>query len=162
MPPDPKRLDWRVIDDGVMGGLSRGHVEAVSRGVCFSGTLSIENQGGFSSIRAPVQGIPAATAAFRLDVTGDGRAYQFRLRETDHPAAPAWRASFDTTGARETVVLALRDFEPVLRGRQVRRANPLEAGAIRFLGFMLNSRRPGPFALTVHAIEYGPEAVVNA
>ena len=41
-----------ITDDGVMDGLSKGKVELTSRGTAmFSGTLSLENNGGFSSLR---------------------------------------------------------------------------------------------------------------
>ena len=162
MPPEPARLAWKVVDDGVMGGLSEGHVEVLTQGIRFSGILSIENQGGFSSIRASVGSIPDNATGFRLVVTGDGRRYQFRLRETDHPGAPAWRAQFDTSGARETVDLALPDFEPVFRGQRVHHSRALDTGAMRFLGFMLASYRPGPFSLIVHDIEYRLEAGPDA
>ena len=45
-------LSWRVVDDGVMGGLSKGNFGVSSGGILtFRGTLSLENNGGFSSIR---------------------------------------------------------------------------------------------------------------
>jgi NADH dehydrogenase [ubiquinone] 1 alpha subcomplex assembly factor 1 len=44
--------DWRIIDDGVMGGLSQGKfsIDPDGNGV-FVGTVSLENNGGFSSVR---------------------------------------------------------------------------------------------------------------
>ena len=150
---DPASLPWEVVNDGVMGGLSRGRVQATDHGVKFDGALSIENQGGFSSIRAPISGFHRRVAGFRLTVTGDGRRYQFRLRENDRSSAIAWRALFDTSGARQTIVLEPGDFEPVLRGRRVDSAPPLDVARVRLLGFMLTSRQPGPFELDVHLIE---------
>ena len=43
---------WYVVDDGVMGGRSKGKlkIENGDTGV-FSGKISLENYGGFSSIR---------------------------------------------------------------------------------------------------------------
>ena len=43
--------DWQVIDDTVMGGVSNGllRLDADGNGV-FMGDVSIENNGGFSSI----------------------------------------------------------------------------------------------------------------
>ncbi|MEM1443591.1 MAG: CIA30 family protein, partial [Verrucomicrobiota bacterium] len=41
--------DWSIVNDGVMGGLSKGKVEISKEGIMtFSGTLSLENNGGFS------------------------------------------------------------------------------------------------------------------
>ena len=43
---------WSVVDDGVMGGVSQGslRINYEGHGV-FSGYVSLENYGGFSSIR---------------------------------------------------------------------------------------------------------------
>ena len=44
---------WNVVNDGVMGGRSVGKVRLTDDGVMnFSGTLSLDNNGGFSSIRS--------------------------------------------------------------------------------------------------------------
>ena len=43
---------WYVIDDGVMGGRSRGQLEIENDDIgLFSGRISLQNYGGFSSIR---------------------------------------------------------------------------------------------------------------
>ena len=44
--------DWKIIDDVVMGGKSNGKftIDNDGNGV-FSGDVSIENNGGFSSLR---------------------------------------------------------------------------------------------------------------
>ena len=44
--------DWYVVDDGVMGWLSRGQLTMNDSGNClFKGYVTTENNGGFSSIR---------------------------------------------------------------------------------------------------------------
>ncbi len=45
--------DWYIIDDGVMGGLSKGHAVFTEGGLLFYGQVSLENNGGFTSLRAP-------------------------------------------------------------------------------------------------------------
>ena len=43
---------WYVVDDGVMGGRSRGKLQIENNDTgLFSGTISLDNYGGFSSIR---------------------------------------------------------------------------------------------------------------
>ena len=43
--------EWRVVNDGVMGGLSSSTMSATEVGTgVFSGRLSLENNGGFASI----------------------------------------------------------------------------------------------------------------
>jgi len=46
-------MDWYVVNDGVMGGLSKSIIEYSSNTLRFSGEVSLENNGGFASIRSP-------------------------------------------------------------------------------------------------------------
>jgi monofunctional biosynthetic peptidoglycan transglycosylase len=150
---DPAGIGWQVINDGVMGGLSRSAWRADAGGLHFHGTLSTANAGGFASVRgalaAPLSGIDRLV----VDVTGDGRRYQLRLRESSEPDAVAWRAFFDTTGARESIELAAGAFEPVIRGRRVAVDGGLAQRTFHHIGFMLTSQQEGPFALSVHQID---------
>ena len=61
--------DWQVVNDGVMGGVSRstfGFVQAVSGGHAeFSGTLSFARNGGFASVRGK---LPAGACAGALSL----------------------------------------------------------------------------------------------
>ena len=46
---------WRTINDDVMGGVSQSRFKLNSGGTAsFSGNLSLENNGGFASVRASV------------------------------------------------------------------------------------------------------------
>lgn len=150
---DPGQLGWQVINDGVMGGLTRSSAHCDDHGVHFSGLLSTANDGGFASIRSqlarPVRGLRQV----RLSVTGDGCGYQLRLRDSADPSAAAWRAFFETSGELQSLTLETRDFEPVVRGRRVKIMPGLAERSLGFLGFMLARRVDGAFSLTVHAIE---------
>jgi hypothetical protein len=43
---------WMIEDDGVMGGLSKGRFQLNNEGhATFSGNVSLENNGGFSSVQ---------------------------------------------------------------------------------------------------------------
>lgn len=150
---DPTRLDWRVIDDAVMGGLSRGRVACDAGRIVFSGTLSTDNNGGFSSVRCALPRPLSRFEAVRLSVKGDGRRYQLRLRESDAPDAPAWRAFFDTHGNDQEVVLGVGDFEAVIRGRRVELLPGLQSRALRFAGLMLTAGEEGPFTLELASLE---------
>jgi NADH dehydrogenase [ubiquinone] 1 alpha subcomplex assembly factor 1 len=44
--------DWQAVNDGVMGGVSEGTFQITDRNtLAFVGTLSLENNGGFASVR---------------------------------------------------------------------------------------------------------------
>ncbi len=49
---------WTTVNDPVMGGRSTSAVTFGNGGLVFSGTLSLENNGGFASARGPEDPIP--------------------------------------------------------------------------------------------------------
>jgi NADH dehydrogenase [ubiquinone] 1 alpha subcomplex assembly factor 1 len=150
---DPGQIEWQVINDGVMGGRSRSSVRVDQEGLHFHGTLSTAFGGGFASIRGRLSRPLGPFVAFRLALHGDGRRYQLRLRESAHSEDVAWRAFFDTSGAQQTLILAARDFEPVIRGRRVEALPGLNDRELRYIGFMLTSEQEGEFGLSVQTIE---------
>ena len=44
---------WTTVNDPVMGGLSTSAVSFRDGGLVFSGSISLENNGGFTSARSP-------------------------------------------------------------------------------------------------------------
>ena len=161
MPLDLAALDWRITNDGVMGGLSASRVHTSQRALEFEGELSRENNGGFASVRGALAAPLKPFRGVRLTVTGDGRRYQLRLRSDDDPRGIAWRAEFDTGPEPKRITLTPGAFEPVFRGRPVAGAPPLESVAVRHIGFMLAGGEAGPFRLAVEDVELGAGANGN-
>ncbi|MEO0777507.1 MAG: CIA30 family protein [Bacteroidota bacterium] len=50
---DKSGTDWGIINDGVMGGLSRGTFELNGNSLVFRGSVSLANNGGFTSVKSP-------------------------------------------------------------------------------------------------------------
>ena len=153
---DHSKLPWQVVNDTVMGGFSRSDFFCDQRELQFEGQLSLENNGGFASIISRLDAPFENFAGLRLAVSGDGRRYQARLRETSNSRNVAWRAYFSAPGEKSEVLLAPHDFEPVLRGDPAFGAKPLEQISIHYIGFMLTSQEPGPFRLRVHGMQLVP------
>ncbi len=108
---------WQVEDDVVMGGRSRGAFGVNPRGNgVFSGEVSLENNGGFSSVQyffGPVDIRGYTTAVIRLK--GDGRNYRFLVEATEK-AGHYYVHEFQTSGAWQTVEIPLRGMYPERRG----------------------------------------------
>ena len=153
---DMELAPWGAVNDGVMGGVSTGSMSETEHGLRFAGELSLENNGGFASVRRFVGQDLSAARGVRLRLRGDGRSYQVRLRQDSRFDGIAWRAGFETSGEWQDVELRFEAFEPVFRGRRVPEAGPVVAGDIHQLGFMLADGRAGPFALEIRAIEFIP------
>ena len=154
MPLDPEPMDWRITNDGVMGGLSRSRAVVGDGAVVFEGELSLENNGGFASVLAGMDTPLRRFHGVRLTVSGDGRDYQFRLRENSANRGVAWRARFRAGVEPRRITLLPEDFEPVIRGEVVVGATPLHDTPVRHVGFMLARDATGPFRLEVRDIEF--------
>ena len=149
---------WRSVNDGVMGGISSGGMLQQADSMVFTGELSLANNGGFSSVRRLVGQDLSAATKIRMEVRGDGREYQFRIRHGNRIDGVAWRAMFTTQTDWRTVEIALDDFVPVFRGMMVARAGPVVASEIRQIGFLLADKNAGQFRLEIRHIEFlGPE-----
>ena len=143
---------WGAVNDDVMGGVSRGGSKIIDGVLHFRGILSLENNGGFSSVRAfgPARDLRPATAIV-LRVRGDGRTYRLQLA-TDasfRGARISYQAPFATQrGEWLEVAVPLDSLEPRFRGQRLR-GPPLDRSRIREFGLSLSDGTPGPFALEV-------------
>jgi len=149
---------WRSINDGVMGGLSAGGMSQSDEGLKFSGNLSLENNGGFSSVRRFVSDDFSNATGVRIQVRGDGRQYQFRIRQSAGFDDVAWSAVFSSSEKWQQIDIGLDQFTPVFRGRPVPQAGPVVPSGIQQIGFLLADKTAGPFELEIRSIEFiGPE-----
>jgi monofunctional biosynthetic peptidoglycan transglycosylase len=146
------RVEWRIINDGVMGGVSQGQIGRTTEDTgLFRGVLRLENNGGFASVRAELERHDlSAYSGLEVRVRGDGRTYQLRLRTDQRFDGITYRAAFETSdGEWATLRIAFEDFVPSFRGQILRGVPPLDRASIHQLGFMFADKQPGPFALEI-------------
>ena len=151
--PEP----WRVINDDVMGGVSSGEIIKTEDGLRFQGYLSLDNNGGFASVRRFLGFSLDDAKGIRLLVRGDGRTYQMRIRQDEGYDGIAWRVKFATDGKWQTIELLFEDFDPVWRGRPVKDAGPVSAQKVRQIGFLLADGKHKAFRLDIGAIDFLPK-----
>jgi hypothetical protein len=147
--------DWSAIDDAVMGGISSSRLrhDPAGHGV-FEGVVSLDNNGGFASVRShpAALGAPGATS-YVLDIRGDGKRYKLTLRTDDSFDGVNYQAAFETPRDQWTTVrLPVSEFRPTFRGRVVAAAPPLDPGRVRQIGLTIADRQTGPFVLAVRSI----------
>ncbi|MCU7555917.1 CIA30 family protein [Alteromonas sp. ASW11-19] len=149
-----ERDQWRIVNDTVMGGRSVANLQFSEKGMVFSGRLSLENNGGFASVRRSDADLSwQRDKAVQVTATGDGRTYQFRVYTKLTRDGVAYAANLPTqTGARVQITFSEADFSPVWRGRPVPDAPPLHFDDVRQLGFMLVDKQAGDFQLTVESV----------
>ena len=112
--------DWYIVNDGVMGGLSEGNFNINDKGHgVFTGHVSLDNNGGCTSIRHRVKETEIQEAKeIVLKVKGDGKRFQLRLKE-NREEYYSYVNYFETNGKWQTISMPLKDFYPTFRGRKL-------------------------------------------
>jgi NADH dehydrogenase [ubiquinone] 1 alpha subcomplex assembly factor 1 len=147
---------WQTVNDGVMGGISDGRFKITeNKTLEFYGTLSLENNGGFASVRSRPKKLGLKKGdAIIARIKGDGRDYTLNLYVPRPLTAFSYRASFTTTAGEWTEVrIPLDKFVATSFGRIVSNAAPMNPGEITSVGFLLSDKKAGSFKLEVEWIK---------
>ena len=150
---------WEVVNDDVMGGVSTSQFQVLTNACAvFSGTVRLENNGGFASVRSgPVRENLTGLTAFVLRVRGDGRGYKFSVRTGASFNSQLYQTSFTTKqGEWEEHRLAFSDFVPTFRGRILTDVPLLNPAKVNSVGFLISDKQAGPFRLEIAWIKASP------
>ena len=155
--------DWYCINDTVMGGVSSSTIEKTDSGaLLFSGNLSTENNGGFTSSRSRSDVIDlTGVDQIRLKVKGDGRQYYATIRPTSRNRNVVYyRQKFATkSGSEEELILPIEDFKAYAYGRFLPTYPALSSslGLVSSVGVMLADKKDGAFSLEI--LSYSAEQI---
>jgi hypothetical protein len=146
---------WQVVNDDVMGGVSTSRFELTNGVAMFRGEVSLENNGGFASMRSlPARHDLTGCDSFVIRVRGDGRRYKFTVRTGSGFDTPLYQCAFATKhGEWEEPRLSFKDFVPTFRGRVLTDAPPLNPANVTSMGFLISDRQAGPFRLEINWIK---------
>lgn len=145
--------DWRIVDDVVMGGMSNGNFSLDTNGIgVFQGSISLENYGGFSSVRHRFEKAEVAKhTKFVIRLKGDGKNYQFRIKANAYDRY-SYIKSFSTTGKWENIEINLNDMYPSFRGRKLNKPN-FSSSHIEEMTFLIANKKKENFKLMLDKIE---------
>ncbi|MBU2870391.1 CIA30 family protein [Colwellia sp. E2M01] len=151
---------WHAINDGVMGGNSQGRMQFNDNSCVFSGEISLENNGGFSSVIKSVEPLAKTVDKITIHVLGDGMTYQLRLITYIDGYRVAYKHHFTTSRAKskdkpEHFELLLKNFIPSFRGRVIDNAPRLRPEDVQQLGLLVKNNTAAPFSLTLFKLNVG-------
>jgi len=146
--------NWFVVNDNVMGGKSQGTFELNSSGNgLFKGTVSLENNGGFSSVHYRFQRKDTGdTKTLFLRVKGDGKRYQARIYANGSDNF-SYIAYFETSGDWQTIEIPLESMYPSFRGRRLDRPNFSSGQFIEEFAVLIGNNKAEAFQLEIDKIE---------
>jgi len=114
--------NWIVVNDGVMGGLSKGNFSVNDKGDgFFTGNVSLENNSGFSSVRYNFESKLVNSfkkLTLRLKGKGDGKQYQIRVK-TRISDYYSYIAYIKTNGEWQTLEILFSEIIPSFRGNKL-------------------------------------------
>ena len=144
-----KLNEWRIVNDGVMGGVSKSSLILNDLGNGqFMGHVSLANNGGFASIQLNKTIQLADEKKFiLLRVKGDGKSYEFRLK-SQISQSESYVHQFTTTGEWEIIKLPISEFYPQFFGRKLNRPN-FNFKSIEQLSFLIANKQEEDFKLLI-------------
>jgi monofunctional biosynthetic peptidoglycan transglycosylase len=121
----------------------------------FFGSLSLENNGGFASVRTKAKKLGFEKGdTVVAKVKGDGREYMLNLYLNKPLIAFSYRATVQTKKEEWIEVkVPLDKFEATSFGRPVKDEGVVDPKEINALGFMLSDKKAGPFKLEIESIQ---------
>ncbi|MEM7165420.1 MAG: CIA30 family protein [Planctomycetota bacterium] len=151
---DMRRRDhWFTVNDDVMGGISRARFETTAHDTArFAGALSLENNGGFATVRSPGRDLElSGMDGLVMRVRGDGRRYGFSVMPSDRRyEINMWRTEFTTEpGVWQEVRVPFTAFVHQVMGRRFPQNGHLPPERIRAMAFSISDKNEKPFALEI-------------
>lgn len=143
---------WRVVDDVVMGGVSQGKFTINENGNgLYVGKVSLENNGGFSSLRYRFNTLNVAQySKVILKIKGDGKSYQFRVKDKSKNYY-SYIKKFATSGAWQSIEINLADLYPAFRGRNLNMDN-FSSQTIEEIAILIGNKKAENFQLEIDQI----------
>ena len=112
--------NWSVVNNEVIGGLSKGNFSVNDKGDgFFTGNVSLENNGGFSSVRCNFESkLVRSFKKITLRLKGDGKQYQIRVKTwiSDYYSYIAY---IKTNGEWQTLEVLFSEMIPSFRGNKL-------------------------------------------
>ena len=148
---------WYIINDDVMGGLSRSQGELTENTMIFTGTISLDNNGGFASVRNRFGKYDLSQfEKVRIKYKCNNRDFALILENTEYWWQPYHKYTF-TSDSDEwvTAEFNLSDFKEYAVGRfNGDYMNKKDLEKVIRIGFILFDKKEGPFNLEVDYIEF--------
>ena len=142
--------ECRIVNDSVMGGVSSSSLRQDPHGMFFEGLVSLENNGGFASMRSPVK-FPQGTQLLELLAKGDGKQYKLVLR-TELAPRVSYVSDFIAEPTWQTYRFTLSQFKSTFRGQDVN-APALSFSDVIEFGLLISNNQAGSFAIQLKTLQ---------
>ena len=144
---------WYVVNDNVMGGVSNSSmVFTENETLVFKGRVSLDNNGGFASVRLNTRNLKVKEdQKLKLVIIGDSKEYQIRIKPNSNNYY-TYSRSIKTTNSKQTIIIPLNEFSAQFRGRKLNMSN-FNYEKLSEIGILIGNKKNEDFRLEIIKIE---------
>ncbi len=143
---------WTIVNDGVMGGLSSSEIiETEEKTLIFSGLVSLENNGGFASVRYNDNFKVNKDTKLKIKLIGDSKDYQIRIKSSRFTRY-SYTKTIQTSSDIQTIIIPLNEFSAQFRGFNIDKEN-FNYNRLQEIGFLIGNKKSEKFRLEIVEIE---------
>lgn len=154
---EKKGGNWAVVNDGVMGGLSSSNAVLLDNSMLFKGEVSLENNGGFASIRSDRGSIDLSEYTFvSIRYKSSGQQTAIRLLPNEMYYQPYFKKLLEqTSGEWKTIVFSIFDFQEYALNRKLNSDLTMDKlKNIKRIGFIVNNKQSGEFEFEIDYLKF--------
>lgn len=142
---------WRIVNDGVMGGLSSSKAVVQDDIIIFSGDVSLKNNGGFASLRSPVIEYNfEGYSGIEIKIKGDGKRYSISMKETTYFTGLFFTSAFEAKKDEWiTIRLPFDQFMLYSFGRKTSSKKKIPTDNIKEISLLIGDKQAGVFKAEV-------------
>ncbi len=150
---------WRIVNDGVMGGLSQSNAVLTDDSVQFKGDVSLENNGGFASMRTLItEGAltHCKTMTLRYKSNNKDRIFGLSLKNSQRYYIPYYKYTFTPkTTDWEKITINLSDFKHYKISEIIGDQMPIKALEEVFnIALIISDKKAGSFDIEIDYIKF--------
>lgn len=150
--------DWVVISDNVMGGITQSKLEYTETSLVLTGTISLANYGGFSSVKTRFKNFDLADyKGLKIRYRSANQRFAFTLEDSRNWTQPNFKGDLPPTkdNAWSESTIDFKDFKEYQIGEPTgEKLNPASLKNILRLGIITTEKKEGPFWLEVDYVEF--------
>lgn len=146
---------WRIVNDGVMGGLSSSKATVKDDIIIFSGNVSLENNGGFASLRSPVKDYNfEKLSGIEIKVKGDGKRYSISMKETTYFSGYFYTSTFQTKKDEWiTIKIPFDQFKLYYFGKETKSNKKIPLNNIKEISLLIGDKQEGSFKVEIEFLQ---------
>jgi hypothetical protein len=153
-----KNKDWILISDNIMGGVSKSKLEYLDNSFLLTGTISLDNYGGFSSIKTKYENFDLTDyQGVKIRFKSSNQKFAFTLEESKNWTLPNFKGDFNSTKENtwEVITIYFKDFKEYQVGEPT--GNKLKTSNLKNvvrLGIITTDKKEGSFSIEVDYVEF--------